>query len=81
MITLANHLKVKAYIISLLFLTQIDAFFFSPLNHLQLFSLSGRFFNTVSSNIDEVFSIKPFPNMFVVPAFNVDHKDWITYSY
>ena len=33
-----------------------------------------------SSNIDEVLSINPSANVFVFGEFNVDHKDWLTYS-
>ena len=37
-------------------------------------------FDFISSNIDEVFSINPSPNVFVFGDFNVHHKDWFTYS-
>ena len=37
-------------------------------------------FDSVSSNIDEVLSIKPSANVFVFGDFNVHHKDWLTYS-
>ena len=37
-------------------------------------------FNSVSSNIDEVLSMNPSPNVFVFGDFNVHHKDWLTYS-
>ena len=37
-------------------------------------------FDSVSSNIDEVFSINPSANVFVFGDFNVHHKDWLTYS-
>ena len=37
-------------------------------------------FYSVSSNIDEVFSINPSANVFVFGDFSVHHKDWLTYS-
>ena len=37
-------------------------------------------FDSISSNIDEVLSINPSPNVFVFKDFNVHHKDWLTYS-
>ena len=36
-------------------------------------------FDYVSSNIDKVFSVNPSA-VFVFENFNVDHKDWLTYS-
>ena len=36
-------------------------------------------FDSISSNINEVLSINPSPNVFVFGVFNVDHKDWHTY--
>ena len=38
------------------------------------------FFDSVSSNIDEVLSISPSANVFVFGDFNVHHKDWLAYS-
>ena len=37
-------------------------------------------FDSISSNIDEVLSINPSANVFVVGDFNVHHEDWLTYS-
>ena len=37
-------------------------------------------FDSISSNIDEVLSINPSANVFVLGDFNVYHKDWLTYS-
>ena len=37
-------------------------------------------FGSFSSNIDEVLSINPSATVFVFGNFNVDHKDWLTYS-
>ena len=37
-------------------------------------------FDSISSNIDEVFSINPSASVFVFGDFNVHHKDWLTYS-
>ena len=56
---------------------------FTSLSVLLLFPLSITFFTvstSISSNIDEVLSIKPSANVFVFRDFNVHHKDWLTYS-
>ena len=37
-------------------------------------------FDSISSNIDEVFSFNPSANVFVFGDFNVHHKDCLTYS-
>ena len=37
-------------------------------------------FDSILSNIDEVFLINPSANVFVFGDFNVYHKDWLTYS-
>ena len=37
-------------------------------------------FDFISSNIDAVLSINPSANVFVIGDFNVNHKDWLTYS-
>ena len=37
-------------------------------------------FDSISSNIDEIFSINQSANVFVLGDFNVQHKDWPTYS-
>ena len=37
-------------------------------------------FYSISSNIEEVLSINPSPNVFVFGDFNIHHKDWLTYS-
>ena len=37
-------------------------------------------FDSVSSNIDEVFSINSPANVFVFGDFNIHHKDWLSYS-
>ena len=37
-------------------------------------------FDSVSSNIAEVFSVKPSANVFIFGDFNVFHKDWLTCS-
>ena len=38
------------------------------------------FFDSISSNIDEVLSINPPATVFVFRDFNVHHKGWLTYS-
>ena len=35
--------------------------------------------DSISSNIDEVLSIKPSANVFLFGDFNVRYKDWLTY--
>ena len=37
-------------------------------------------FDSISSKIDEVLSIKPSDNVFVFGDFNIHHNDWLTYS-
>ena len=37
-------------------------------------------FDSVSSNIVEVFSIKPSTNVFVFGEFSFHHKNWLTFS-
>ena len=37
-------------------------------------------FDSISSYIDELLSIKPSANVFLFGDFNVHHKDWLTYS-
>ena len=37
-------------------------------------------FDSISSTINEVLSINPSPNVFVIADFNAHHKDWLTYS-
>ena len=37
-------------------------------------------FDSIPSNIDEVFSINPSANVFVFRACNIRHKNWLTYS-
>ena len=37
-------------------------------------------FDSISSNIDEVFLINPSANVFIFGDFNIHHKDWLTYS-
>ena len=36
-------------------------------------------FDSISSNTDEVLSINPSANVFVIEDFNVHHNDWLTY--
>ena len=39
-----------------------------------------KVFDSISSNIDEVFLINPPANTFLFGEFNVHNKDWLTYS-
>ena len=43
-------------------------------------SSSCTIFDSILSNIDEFLSINPSANVFVFGDFNVNHKDWLTYS-
>ena len=43
-------------------------------------SSSCTVFHFISSKMDEILSIKPSANVFVLGDFNVHHKDWLTYS-
>ena len=38
------------------------------------------FFDSMSSNIDQILSIDPSANVFVFGKFNVHYKDWLIYS-
>ena len=56
---------------------------FTSLSVLIHFLLSMTFFIgfcSISSNIDELFSIHPSANVFLFGDFNVHHKHWLTYS-
>ena len=44
------------------------------------FSALCTVFDSISSDIDEVFLINPYANVFVFGDFNVDHNEWMTYS-
>ena len=37
-------------------------------------------FDSISSNMDEVFLNNPSASVFVFGNFNIHHKDWVTYS-
>ena len=54
------------------------SYFFSSID--PLLRLCPRFFDTISSNIDEVLSINLSANVFLFGDFNVRHKNWFTYS-
>ena len=62
----------KLYRFLLMFLTDFFFLYWSP------FSSLYRVFVDISSNIDEVLSIKISANVFVFGEFNVYHKDWLT---
>ena len=51
---------------------------FSSFDH--LLRLYAHFFDSISSNKDEVLSINSSANVFVFGDFNFHHKDWLTYS-
>ena len=52
-------------------------YFFPP--YQSHFSSLCMFFDSISSNIDEVLLINPSANIFLFGVFNVHHKDWLTY--
>ena len=52
----------------------IFSFYWSPSSSLCTVS------DAISSNIDEVFSINSYDNVFVIVDFNVRYQDWLTYS-
>ena len=59
----------------LAFLHLVSQFFFlyrSPSSYLCMV------FDSISSNIDDVLSINPSANVFVIEDFNVHHQDWLT---
>ena len=58
-------------------LQSVSCFFF--LYHSPSLSLCMAF-DSISSNVDEVVSINPSANAFVFVDFNINHKDWLTYS-
>ena len=49
-------------------------------SNFDLLRLCARFFDSMSSNIDEVLSINLSANVFVFGDVNVHHKHWLTYS-
>ena len=56
---------------------------FTSLSVLLLFPLSITFsslYTVFDSISDEVLSINPSTNVFVFGDFNINHKDWLTYS-
>ena len=38
-----------------------------------------KVFDSISSNIDEILSINSSANVIIFGAFNIHHKDWLTY--
>ena len=53
--------------------------YFFPLSWSPSLSLC-MVFDSISSKIDEVLLINPSANVFVLRDFNIDYKDWLTYS-
>ena len=73
---LQKTLQILTYVFDWLYFTQC-LISFSSIDHLlQLCAV----FHSISSNINEILSIKPSANVFVYGEFNVYHKDWLTYS-
>ena len=70
-------LQALTYVFDWIYFTQYRTFFFS-IDH--LFSSLSTVFDSISSNIDENFSINASANFFVFEDFNVHHNDGLTYS-
>ena len=58
--------------------TSVSVLFLFPLSITFFFVMHG--FDSVSSNIDQVLSVKPSANVFVFGDFKIRHKVWLTYS-
>ena len=74
MLYLQKIVWIFTYDISWLYFTQCLSF--SSADHLFLCTV----FDSNSSNIDEILSIKPSAVAFVFRDLNVHHKNWLTYS-
>ena len=74
MLYLQKIVWIFTYGISWLYFTQCLSF--SSADHLFLCTV----FDSNSSNIDEILSIKPSAVAFVFRDLNVHHKNWLTYS-
>ena len=70
--------SVGSYLCFLLALLNSVSYFFFIYSSYSL-SLCTDFY-AIWSNIDEVLSINPSANVFVIAVFNVNHKDRPTYS-
>ena len=75
MLYLQKIVWIFTYDISWLYFTQCLTSF-SSADHLFLCTV----FDSNSSNIDEILSIKPSAITFVFGDLNVHHKNWLTYS-
>ena len=70
--------SVDSYLCFRLVLLYSISYFFSLYRSRS--SLLWAVFDSISSDIDEVLSINPSANGFVLGDFNVHHKDWLNYS-
>ena len=70
-------LRILTYVFDCLYITQCLTSF-SSIDH--LFLSLCTVFDSFSYNIDEVLSTSPSANMFIFSDFNIQHKDWRTYS-
>ena len=71
--------SVDSYLhFGLALLHSVSYFFFLNIEH--PFHIYARFFDSISSNINEVILINPSAKVFVFGDFNIHHKDWLTYS-
>ena len=74
-ISLGNYVDSYLYFL-LALLDSVSCFFFVWLSPLSLCMV----FDALSSNMNELLSIKPSANVFLLEEFNVHHKDWRAYS-
>ena len=74
-ISLGNYVDSYLYFL-LALLDSVSYFFFVCLSSLSLCIV----FDALSFNMNELLSIKPSANVFVLEEFNVHHKDWLAYS-
>ena len=51
-----------------------------PFPTLIIFFVFSTVFHVILSNIDQVLLINSYANVFVFENFNIDHKDWLSYS-
>ena len=68
---------ILAYVFSWLYFTVVSHFFF---RYQTAFLSLCMFFDSISSNVDQLLLINPSANVFVFGDFTIHHKDWVIYS-
>ena len=76
MVLISENSRKCRFLLMFSLLHSVSYFFFLYQSPLSLCLV----FDSVSSNIDEIFSINPSANVFVFGNFNIHHKVWFTYS-